>query len=465
MDKSVPTPQEAQDKRTKDLFFKALELTVGSDSPTPKEPKFKTVAEERGDPVPATPPPVEEQVIMGDSLASLLTRGKLKNDEPVVETVEEKKPEEAPVVEEKKPDEAPLGVIPPPEKKEEKKPKPKPIPVPEIDPVVSRPVAEKPVEVDVGDVSDLTEDELYEVDLAKFAERTNPAKYTGRAKAVVKYIRDHRKVAQELSSEDPDGDIASNPKYQRFVKSSRPEFTAGERNRLTLTKIKEEAKRELQAEMEEKYVRPMEQDLRQQKAKPAIQKTVEEFTSQVAAQMPTEEDDPIVQEVTGYIKGQAKLAAEEFLSLSSSIKPFDSKNQVHTFLADFIENQGQQLVASKSPYLKRGNQTFLPRAQFNSLAPAERAKHFTFTDEDVLQMLVVNARTITDHAIKEKREYFEKLGYTKAPKATKPKEAPVVTEEEPTPKASLSSSSSHTPVPAAKKKNPFIQFVTDSTQK
>ncbi len=116
--------------------------------------------------------------------------------------------------------------------------------------------------------------------------------------------------------------------------------------------------------------------------------------------------------------------------LSTQLKSYDPKNDAHTWLAKFIQEQGEVLQKSDAPQKTRGSKTFVTRAAYYSMPEAKKAEHFTFSDQEVLELLAINAKLAANQIVKTERERLEKYGYkhTKAAPTPAPAApAPVVT--------------------------------------
>lgn len=269
------------------------------------------------------------------------------------------------------------------------------------------------------DVSGLDEDEVEEVRTAEFAEQRYPQRYPGHAKRVLEYIRKHKQFVKTQEQENPDVSFdQSNTAYQRFLEANRPTITSSERKRLERERLLEEAASIAERRLAGK-TKKLEEEVTQLKATPLVERTINDFKSLVKEIMP-KEDDPIVLEKAEEMTGLAVTAGKEYLLLSSQLKQFDTKNETHKWLADFIKEQGELYVQSKHESLRRGGKSFLPRHQFNNLPADERAKHFSFSDEDVLQLIAVNAKAAAEFHAKTERDRLKRAGYTRTPSATAP---------------------------------------------
>lgn len=359
-------------------------------------------------------------------------------------------------------DPTPIAVVPAPE------PEVKPVPIPEVRkiklpdipavPPDAAPIA--PIASDRLDLSGLDEDEVEEVERAQFAERAHPEKYVGHAQRVLGFIRKHKDFIGQMEAAGED-DIESTSKYKSFVKQNRPAISNAERRRLDQERIAEEVAQRTKAEVS-REVSELRKQLIETRAAPIVQQAVNDFRQTVVSILPKEED-PLVQQTSERYAQHAVTAANEFLYLSNRLKPYDGNNPIHKNLGDFLEQQASVFIQSKDANLKRGNQTFVSRATYNTMASAERSKHFTFTDEDVLGILAVNAKQAAEHEVATERKRLEAAGYIRQDKKVAPVVAPRAQVEPPPSPRAGASPSLPTPTETTRKKDGLLAFMLEGS--
>lgn len=450
----VAPPADAPKDSLKETLFRTLQLAAD----TPNAPAHNAA------PIPDSPERVmtddpqdysEGRGTMADIVSHIEKKQKAAAANPPVEPVvipAVVAPTVVPVV---VPPVEPAVVVPEPivipKVKLEKIPTPEPI----------APTSVAPFDISKLDLSGLDEDEINEVKTAAFAEQRYPDKYKGYAAHVLDYIKKHKQIVRDLTSENQDGDMDENdPKYKAFVKANRPPVKGPERRKLERERTLEEAAQIAEARLSQRY-RKVETELTQMKAAPAVEKSLNDYKSLLKQVLPTSTDDPLVESVVAEVSNLASEAAGEFLQLSAQLKPYDSRNNTHRWLADFIAEQGKLFANSKDPATKRGNKTFIPRAEYNNLNPTDRAKHFTFSDEDVLQIVAVNAKAAAEFKIKEEQGRMEKFGYRRsaAPAVVPPKMVVPPVEPELSPRAG-SGVVQPGPIGTSSPRDPFMSWMT-----
>lgn len=319
---------------------------------------------------------------------------------------------------------------------------------------VKAPPVDKPL---LLDISGLNEDEISEMETAMFAERQHPERYAGHAQKVLDFLRKHKAVVIEIEAAGED-DVEDSARYKAFKKNNPQPYSVSERRRLDTERVAVEVSQRARAEVNEE-LSTLRKQLADTRAAPVVEKTIKDFRAVVESIMP-KEDDTLVRETTAAVVQRASHAAQEFLLLSNRLKQYDDKDPVHKWMGDFIEQQAGIFMGSKDPALRRGTQTFVSRAQYNQLPTETRTKHFTFTDEDILQILAANARVVAEETVKRDRTRLEAAGYVRKTSGAPAPRAHV--EPDPSPRASASPASG-VPNESVNRKDPFLAFMLGSS--
>lgn len=454
MDTPTPTPAATPAPEPKDSlrdsFMKSLQLTVAPAS----DPALQATGEPAPDTGVEKSSGVEDFTDGGGSLHEIVNR--MKKEPAPVETpvTPPVTPTPAPVAATPAPvTPAPAPVTPAPVQSPELTEAQKALKVPEFPSREAVP-AQPNITPSNLDVSGLDEDEVHEVRTAEFAESKYPERYKGHAQRVLDFIKKHKQYVQTAPTDSTlDRDDAE---YQRFLKTNKPTVTDGERRRLERERLMEEAAAEAQKRMSPVAQR-LAEELTQLKAAPLVEKTINDYKSLLKEVMP-KDDDPLLEDAVKNMSQKAVEAGKEFLLLSTRLKDYDSRNETHKWLGDFIAEQGDLFIKSGHPSLKRSGKSFAPRAKFNTMNADERAKHFTFSDEDVLNIIAINAKAAAEHQAKTEREKFERMGYTrvKVPQAPVVETRPIVPEV--SPRANASPAASSTPSNPVQN-DPFLRYM------
>jgi hypothetical protein len=423
-------------------------------------------------PVAPTPPPVTPPVAPPEPpkppsriLSNIL--GLLQPDEKDVRPPEPLKPAE------KAPE-----VPPPPEKKKVavkvKLPPPPPSePVESVEQIVRRTIAaQRPAEPSPAppppppEPEDLTPEESEELALARYAEARDPAR-KGLGDRYVKFYAAHKTFLEKALAEDADYEPASDPKYKAFLGKNDPGLTAGEKRRLQIqqetdgaeARAYERAKKEFMPEVEQTKRRILEIQ-----EKPKIDQRANAYVEELADGMPAEvvkfhrengrdvnrtreafptEFDVIANSISGAVS-----LGREFLEIRAGVTDYDPKNDRHQFINKFVNDQGELFQKHGGAALVQNGKRFVPPSQWKT---GMAATHWTFSNEDVLHVLKLEAQREAKSTILSKiqaidREQTARQRRTGAPSGVKTPPPP--------PAAEPSTKTPATPMAGAANTNP-----------
>lgn len=272
---------------------------------------------------------------------------------------------------------------------------------------VATPTAPSEISLDMAGFDD---EEMEAVRLANFAETANPTRYSGHTRRTYDHIKQVRAYKSQKRIDDPSIEFnEDNDEYQTMLRRA-PGYERGERASLERKRLSAEIRQETLKEVAVTQQK-LEQELRAVKAAPAVEKTVKSFKDYIDSELAINSEDGLERETARNVAHLAEGAAREFMLISTQLKGYDGKNGTHAWLANFIQEQGEVLQKSDAPQRIRGEKTFVPRAAFNSMPQTQKDKHFTFSDQEVLELIGINAKLAADQIVKVKREELEKYGY------------------------------------------------------
>lgn len=396
-------------------------------TPTPAD-NTAPATEPEVTPAPENQHPDGDPGIFAEILYGLTGDGPAKKD-PEPEVKPDPEPEPAP---EPKPEPAPKKKVTVTRKPEEPKPD-----VPSVEEIVRRtmeaqkkPAEPAPAAVPTPELDDLNEDEREELELAKFAEQKDPTKYAGLAAKLTDFYKKQSEFLAKAQQEDPDYDPASDPKFKKFLSQNEPKFSPSEKRRLWVQKETESAvtaavskvKQELGTELETTRAQ-----LREIQEKPRLVEQVGKFKQQLFSGVEDEafkafvekgeaaaEDFPIEAEVLAQTQQDTTLVVEEFLALRNRLKAFDAANPAHAKINGFIVSQGDAFEKLGGKHYIRDGKQFVHPAKWN---PALAATHWTFSNEDVVAALRVEAQREAKKRIASEHARIEKVVQARAKKA------------------------------------------------
>jgi len=331
--------------------------------------------------------------------------------------------------------------------------------------------AAKPL-VEGFDEDKLSPEERERLDLAKFASEIEPKRFGSLAKDYAQFFKEHQEFIERARGEDPDVVFdEENEEYQKFLRKNRPVMSAADVRRLEREQIKYEVRRDSRREIEE-----LRESQRRLRLEPEIREKVKEFGEASAAAVVPDEYQEVYKEkgldglreefpieadaVESTVKAVANYGGE-FLKLSNGLVDFDEKNELHNNIARFVEEQGRAFHEKGGDARFFKGKQFLPRSTYAKAAAAGKAdKYWTFTDQDILDILQAEGKRHAAAATRAERDRLEKAGYARRrpdpqgggdPPPEKKPEKPAA----PKTKASPRQGSSTGGVPEGKGKHPF----------
>jgi hypothetical protein len=308
-------------------------------------------------------------------------------------------------------------------------------------------------------ISQLGPEEKEAIELAKWADANVtefkgqglPSKFVAFYKAVDEYVA-------AAKAKDPDGERTyddDDKEFTKFVEDNRPAIEPTKWERLKTDRLVAQVEESTTKKVSEKFAAENEAIKRRQtilEVKPVIEGRLAKFQDNVGQLMIAEKDsiiatvaqtigkdgvdkaleaDPIFTPIVVSAYNQGQSAAAEFLAMTNGVKEFKPDNPVQDWLVRFIRRAGDVFAANGADKRVRNGEdgtpkTFLPRGKFNEIYarnPDEAAsKHWTFSDEDVLNMIERNTKDHIKALVTQETERLAKAGYVK-PAASVPASA------------------------------------------
>lgn len=332
-------------------------------------------------------------------------------------------------------------VVPEPPKLKKREAVPPPVAVPVIPPVVVAPVVTPPAppapNADDAFIATLTPEQKDELQMAEFAESKFPELKGKKAETLAFF-----KKVDQFSTTHPDQ--LDSDEFKTLIESSKPKWTSGQKRKVETAFITQEATKTAREEVMREVAPQLEaqkKKIHQQEVAPLIDEAIANFEKMIVTPksslgeietIPEEvvqafrdkgnaaiEDHPIA----GPIFARARHAAREWLDGVNGNTAFSAENPTHKWLLDFLTNQGN--IYRVKPESVRNGRQFMPLLEFLELSrsnPTEAGKYWTFDDEDVLNLIDVNANLqYNDELSKLKR-----AGFTREKKKPVEKMTPAV---------------------------------------
>ena len=408
------------------------ETSVTEESPATEEkasnPLFDALFE-------AAEEPQEEEVPEDAPAPSSLSEAlyDLENEEPIEEVEEEESEVKA---EEKEVGEPPVAARP---KRKAKKVKQV------IDPEI--PKAERETKVafsqpeeseDDKVIKDLIPEEKEYYDLAKFA-AGNMSEHRDLDKQFLGFFKKSKAYVEKRLKEDPYADLSDDAEYKQFMEKERPKFSQIDAKKVERAMITKQAEEAAEARVRPEVERlRKEQDMAQKKPKIDAQKAgfrqnfgvilpedVQEKLKGDGGLESIQKEDPLRFQVMDSITQNLFTFADAFVDITQGMAPYDETNQTHKELLDWVNKEQENFIQGGET--GKEGKTFMRRERFYATPENQRTQYYTWTDDDLLNLLVMRAKQRLDGTLDYQAKMLENAGYVRAgskPKAVKPQPTP-----------------------------------------
>lgn len=280
-------------------------------------------------------------------------------------------------------------------------------------------------------LTSLPEENRETIELLKWASEKHP-EFKGKDQEQIQYL----KRMDEFLRTNPEDDAV-----EEFRAKNKPQLSEAAVRRLSRERLKEEVKREAIEESRQEMsteLAELRKKQRELEIKPLLEQASKEFRTRFTAESTKLPDgvDRIKPEVANDILSMpidqamekhrieapilhyhAKLA-DDFLAMSHGQKEFDAANPDHQFLNKFIFHQENVLLRTPAAQTRNGKQ-FLPTVQFMQMhqkdATGTESKYWMFSNDEIREMLEINAHKQVQVERKKIIESAKSMGYSLTP--------------------------------------------------
>jgi hypothetical protein len=421
-----------------------------------------------------------------------------KADTPVgkslAQALDEQTPEEKngtapppPAPGDKKKDETPPPPAPPAEKKVKvrRREEPTPAPTPAPAPVPEPPKAKTEAELfEEG----LLEEERDQLELARFAEGKDPAKYRGYAAKVTTFLKEHQAYLEKNPKAVQAGTDEAEA-YETWLKTHNVALAPREAKILERELITERARQETMKQTESQMAELHDDNFRRD-AEPKIKAEADAAFHKLAHEAAPAEfvkfakekgieeakkEYPTEYRITTKVLTETASDIEELRRLTTKnprtgnpLRQYDGANPQHVRVLKFMREQCTYFKngspdekpehrAGRLRMQNQGGKTFMTRDEFYSLPAAQRELHWTFTPDQIIAMSMEAAKHQVATEVKNEYAAREAEGWvrkTPAPgAAATPPPTPPPSTPPPPPPAPSPPGTRPTPIPAGNNGN------------
>ncbi len=384
----------------------------------------------------------------------------------------------------KKDETPPPPATPPAEKKVKVRRREEPAPAPPPTPAAPIPAPEPP--------KAKTEDELFEeglldeerdqLEVARFAETKDPAKYRGYAAKVTKFLKEHQAYLEKNPKAVQAGTDEAEA-YETWLKTNNVALAPREAKILERELITEKARQETLKSTESQMAELHDDNFRRDN-EPKIKAEADAVFSKLAHEAAPPDFVKLAQEkgmeeakkqypteyrITTNVLTEAASDIEELRRLTTKnprtgnpLRMYDGTNPQHVRVLKFMreqcdyfkngpENEKPDVREARLRMHNQGGKTFLTRDEFYTLRPEQRERHWTFTPDQIVSMKFQAAKAMVAAQVKEEYAAREAEGWVR--KAPAPAAANGTPPPPPAPPPGSTPGVRPTPIPAGNNGN------------
>jgi hypothetical protein len=285
------------------------------------------------------------------------------------------------------------------------------------------PLPDKPAEQpNPSDTSDLTDEQLEELADAEYAEQSGVEKFKGFSDKLKTF---YRKVDEWVKDHESDGERTfdeTDEEFKEFVNKVRPDWS-GQRDRFRIERISEaKAEQKLKAREKEteSKINEAHREAREARYAPKIQSIVSSITAKYDEE--TKSDDPLEREVFDVYRNASAELCNDYLRILHGIDTISENNpppvrQRHDWLVNFVLSSADAHAKRKPEETMRNGRKFVTPARMAALRTAkspEAEESWTFSPEDVLEMIRLKAIELAKAGIKQEESRIVKRGFVRS---------------------------------------------------
>lgn len=283
-------------------------------------------------------------------------------------------------------------------------------------------------------IRDLIPEEKEYYELAKFASN-NMSEHKDLDKEFLGYFKKSKAYVEKRLKDDPYADLNEDQEYKDFIEKNRPKFTTQDAKKIERAMITKQAE-----EAAEARVRPEVERLRKEqeiaRKKPQVDAQKAGFRQNFGVILPedvqkklkeeggleaVQKEDPLRFQVMDSITQNLFSYADAFVDITQGLVSYDESNQVHKELLDWVNKEQENFIQGGET--GKDGKTFMRRERYYATPEAQRTQYYTWSDDDLLNLLVMRAKQRLDGTLEYQQKMLENAGYVKQgakPKAVKP---------------------------------------------
>ena len=123
------------------------------------------------------------------------------------------------------------------------------------------------------------------------------------------------------------------------------------------------------------------------------------------------DQNPIEAKIINDSLSNAQEMVNTFYQIVHNVENYDEKNPKHQAVSDFINKEQERFI--KGGRTVKGGKTFVRRERMPLVPQDQLGKYYTFSDDDIVNLIALRAKEAMGGQIKNTRSALEKAGYVK----------------------------------------------------
>jgi hypothetical protein len=267
------------------------------------------------------------------------------------------------------------------------------------------------------------EQEIYSI--AKYASK-NMDEYKGADEELKTYFNKSKAYIERRLKEDPHVDLRQDQEYKTFMAQNRPRFNQNDVKKVEKEMIITEAEsraerksslenRRLKHELERIKREPVVQQAKQTLRKAATNIIPEEFREKLSTQEGLEslaKENPFEYQIMDGVAGHLTQVSDTFIDITTGMEQYNPNNPTHKRLLEWVDEEQNNFI--QSGQTQKDGKVFMRRERYHQLSEDKRAKYFTWSDDDLLGLLMARAQQRLENDLNAHRQALQNAGYTRA---------------------------------------------------
>ena len=357
----------------------------------------------------------------------------------------DEEPEEEEVIEELEQQPQEVATAEEPKKSQPKKKKVKQVIDPDIpeQPKFEEPAFSKPEEdPDEEYIKTLLPEEREIYTIAKYASE-NMDEYKGAHEELKTYFNKSKAYIERRLKEDPHVDLREDQEYRNFMAQNRPRFNQNDVKKVEKEMIISEAEkraeqksslenRRLKHELERIKKEPQVIRAKQGMRQAATQIIPEEFREKLSSPEGFEQlakENPFEFQIMDGVATYLTQVSDTFIDITTGMTQYNPNDPIHKRLLEWVDEEQNNFI--NSGQTQREGKVFMRRERYHQLPAEKRAEYYTWSDDDLLGLLMARAQQRLENDLNNHRQALANAGYVRPGQQAQQAPQPVVKQEPP----------------------------------